>query len=124
MNACRSARVEGKGSSPPSKLVGARFATEWSTVLQILTVGALIRACRAGLCWARYFLFRADRGVPGPVSLVLRNRFLVANQVRGELIALGQILASQPPECALEIGTAEGALYSSSPSSPAHRPPL
>jgi predicted O-methyltransferase YrrM len=47
-------------------------------------------------------------GVPQLVDFVVGNRFFVAMQVRDELIALGEILACQCPERALEIGTAEG----------------
>jgi len=66
------------------------------------------RGWNFSLCWARYALVGARRGVPGLVDFVVGNHPFVAWQVPGELTALGEILAPLRPECALEIGTASG----------------
>ena len=68
----------------------------------------LVGAWQIGLCWARYFLFGADRGVPGLVDFVLGNHLFRAQQMAHDLTALGEILSARRLERALEIGTAHG----------------
>lgn len=63
---------------------------------------------RVAQCWARYALAGRHQGVSGLVEFVLDNHFFTAFQVPSELAALGEILAGQRPERALEIGTARG----------------
>lgn len=63
---------------------------------------------RACLSLARYALFGRYSGIPGLLDVVLGDSFFKAGQVRGELAALGEILAELCPERSLEIGTAQG----------------
>ena len=46
--------------------------------------------------------------MPGLIDFVLGDHFFRAEQVADELTALGEILATLRPKCALEIGTARG----------------
>jgi len=46
--------------------------------------------------------------VPGLVQFVLGNELFRAKQVAGELTALGELVATLRPKCALEIGTKHG----------------
>jgi predicted O-methyltransferase YrrM len=66
------------------------------------------KAWEASCCWICYWFGGPRRGVAGLVDFVLKNHFFSAMQVPSELAALGEILAEQRPERALEIGTAHG----------------
>lgn len=66
------------------------------------------RMLRLGYHWARYSLAETRPGVSGLVRFVVANHLFTASQVPNELAALGEILATLTPECALEIGTARG----------------
>ncbi|MGD0123750.1 MAG: class I SAM-dependent methyltransferase [Terriglobia bacterium] len=61
-----------------------------------------------GWCSIRYLLAGSRRGVQGVIDLVLGNHSFRAGQVAEELRGLGEIVASRPPQRALEIGTADG----------------
>jgi predicted O-methyltransferase YrrM len=66
------------------------------------------RAWRTGYYSIRYLLSGSRKGIPALVDFVCANHFFPATQVPSELAALGEILAAQRPESALEIGTARG----------------
>lgn len=66
------------------------------------------RACNLVRCSLRYALWGTPRGVPELVKFVIGDHFFPAFQVGSELVALGEILAREQPEVALEIGTARG----------------
>lgn len=68
----------------------------------------LSNSWNASRCWMSYPFLGAHTGVPRVVSFVLGNYFFTAWQVADELTALGEILATLRPRCALEIGTARG----------------
>ncbi len=71
-------------------------------------VGKVIRGWNAARCWARYLSRGRHDGLSGLLDFTLGNHFFCAMQVRSELRALGELLTSAPPTCAMEIGTARG----------------
>ncbi len=71
-------------------------------------VGKVIRGWDAACCWARYLSRGRHNGLSGLLDFTLGNHFFCAMQVRSELRALGELLTSAPPTCAMEIGTARG----------------
>jgi len=89
-------------SSAPKKPV-AQGAETGDSLLRKLAKG-----WNASRCWIRYLFAGVREGVPGLVQFVLGNEFFRASQVAGELTALGEILATLRPKCALEIGTLRG----------------
>ena len=84
------------------KPVAQRAETGYSLLRKVA------KGWNASRCWIRYLLVGSRRGVPGLVDFVLGNHFFRAWQVAGELTALGEILATLRPKCALEIGTSRG----------------
>lgn len=62
-------------------------------------------AWSARQCWVRYLIHGRRAGIPGLADFTLGNKLFPANQVREELISLGEVLATQRPSLALEIGT-------------------
>lgn len=63
---------------------------------------------RVGMCLARLQLFSGHMGLAHLVDRVVNNAFFPAVQVPSELCALGKILQSLRPKCAIEIGTYRG----------------
>jgi len=68
----------------------------------------LAKGWNGSRCWISYLLWGSRRGVPGLVDFAVGNHFFRAYQRADELKGLGEILAARPPQCALEIGTAQG----------------
>ena len=71
-------------------------------------VRRLVNVWTFGRCCARYLLVGSRRGVQGVIELVLGRHSFRAGQVAEELKGFGEVLASRPPQRALEIGTADG----------------
>lgn len=63
---------------------------------------------RTILRWARFVLLGDRLSMPELADFAVGNHLFWAKQIRGELAALGQIIANLRPECALEIGTCHG----------------